>query len=339
MIYEFENLGFRVINLLTEYSEIEDTNFDLVWIHHAPVFYEICIAKKIKSSMVIFCSLSFFEPLEAVPEHREAIDILLANSIENRNFIINELELNRDQVLVFPNAVPRIYWTRLKKFHTYKLNSIAIISNHPALEVLEAMATLKEDGINVARFGKGGAEILINPDLLLNFDAVITIGKTVPYCFALKVPVYCYDHFGGPGWLNEDNFDLASQNNFSGRGFARKTSEIIAQEITNGYQESIVKLDVYRNHAMNFHDLGKNIELLLGCSRTPKRKKSSSMIGIQTIKLHAQYMRLAKVLSAREAEIDAYNREITRIKSTFSWRLTAPFRFAYNSIRRIIGKD
>ena len=160
----------------------------------------------------------------------------------------------------------------------------------------------------------------------------------MPYCFALKVPVYCYDHFGGPGWLSADNLDLAGQKNFSGRGFARKTSEVIAQEIVNGYQESLLGLDALRNHAANHQDLRKNLALLLDHPRTSTLERSVLGKGAQTLRQHAQYMRLAKTLSItlsdREAELNARDKEISRIKSTLSWRLTAPFRVAYNFVRR-----
>lgn len=335
MASEFKKLEFQVIDILAADSAISNTKFDLAWIHHTPVFYELFLANKIEATTVVFCSLSPFEPLEAVPAYRENLNLILANSIENRNFITKELGLDRDQVAVFPNAVPHIYWHCFKELHSPVLRKIAIISNHPPLEVLGAATILKGNGVDVTHIGRGGTQMLMSPNHLLNYDAVITIGKTVPYCFALKVPVYCYDHFGGPGWLNEDNFDLASQNNFSGRGFLKKSPETIAHEIVNGYSESFVRLDMYRNHAINHHNLGKNLELLFSQPRTNLPKQINITDSKQIVKQHAQYMRLAKILSGCEAEISASHKEISRIKSTFSWRLTAPFRVAYNFIRRI----
>lgn len=335
MASEFKKLGFRIVDILATDSAISNAKFDLAWIHHAPVFYELFIVHKLEAAMVVFCSLSPFEPLEAVPANIGNLDLLLANSIENRNFITKDLGLDRDQVVVFPNAVPTNYWDYLKEFHSPVLRRIAVISNHPPLEVLGAATILKGNGVDVTHIGRGGTPMLMSPNHLLHYDAVITIGKTVPYCFALKVPVYCYDHFGGPGWLIEDNFDLASQNNFSGRGFLKKSAETLTHEIVNGYRESVRMLDVYRNHAMNFHNLSKNLELLFSQPRMPLPKQLNDTDSKQALKQHAQYMRLAKILSVRDAELSACNKEISRVKSTFSWRLTAPFRVAYNFIRRI----
>ena len=70
---------------------------------------------------------------------------------------------------------------------------------------------------------------------LQQYDLVITIGRTVPRCLAMGVPVYVYDYLGGPGYLTESNFNLAERNNFSGRGFQKKTSDELFEEIRGGY--------------------------------------------------------------------------------------------------------
>src|SRR5690606_31689494 len=48
-------------------------------------------------------------------------------------------------------------------------------------------------------------------------------------------PVYCYDHFGGPGWLSASNFEVAEYFNFSGRDTpVRKSPQEIATELIDG---------------------------------------------------------------------------------------------------------
>lgn len=343
MASEFKKRRFRVVGLLEPDPAIDNATFDLAWVHHTPVFHELFVARKTKATTVVFCSLSHFEPLEKVPSCTENVDVLLAHSIENRNFITKELGLDENQVVVFPNAAPSSYLGRPKEIHNDVLMRLAVVSNHPPVEVLRAAEILREKGVDVLHIGMGGTPQLMSPDLLLNWDAVITIGKTVPYCFALKVPVYCYDHFGGPGWLSASNVDLARQNNFSGRGFERKTAEAMAQEIISGYQASLVGLDAFRNHAANHHNLRKNLELLLNHSAIPRPRQSDLAKSTQTLRQHLQYMRLARTLSVREAELrelrelsarnKACTKEISRIKSTLSWRLTSPFRAAYNLLR------
>ncbi len=337
MASEFKKRRFQIVDLLQADPAIDNAKFDLAWIHHTPVFNELFVARKTQATTVVFCSLSHFEPLEKVPACTENLDLLLAHSIENRDFITNELGLSEDQVIVFPNAVPSSYWGRPKEFHNEILTRVAIVSNHPPMEVLRAAEILKERGLDVVHIGIGGIPQLMSPDLLLHYDAAITVGKTVPYCFALKVPVYCYDHFGGPGWLSADNVDLAGHNNFSGRGFARKPPEMMVQEIVKGYRATLSGLDAFRTYAADHHNLGKNLGLLLAHSGTTTPRKLDFAKSAQTLRQHAQYMRLARTLSVREAqlrELSAANKEISRIKSTLSWRLTAPFRMAYNLVRR-----
>ena len=70
----------------------------------------------------------------------------------------------------------------------------------------------------------------VNAEFLQQYDLVITIGRTVPRCLAMGVPVYVYDYLGGPGYLTEANFSLAERNNFSGRGFEKKTSDDMARQ-------------------------------------------------------------------------------------------------------------
>lgn len=335
MLSEFEELGFQIIDLLAARSAISNARFDLVWIHHAPVLYEILI-HGVETATVVFCSLSHFEPLEAVPEHRESVDLLLAHSVENRNHIISTSGLDEDQVLVFPNAVPNNYWIEGKEFHNPLLKRLAVVSNHPPPEVLQAAKILRQRGVEVVHIGAGGIEILISAKLLRSYDAVITIGKTVPYCLALKVSVYCYDHFGGPGWLDESNFDLAGQNNFSGRGFLQKAPETIVLEMIHGYASTLGQLEAHASRAAATLHLRHNLEHLFAQRSGLPIRKLSIPDTASVLKQHAQYIRLVKVLRSREAELEGLRNEITRVKSTFGWWLGSPFRIVRNFLRRTI---
>jgi hypothetical protein len=79
----------------------------------------------------------------------------------------------------------------------------------------------------------------IHPELLLNFDAVVTIGKTTQYCLVMGIPVYSYDHYGGAGWLSSENFAFEAFNNFSGYRTQRKLSATqLTSEIRGGYEKA-----------------------------------------------------------------------------------------------------
>jgi hypothetical protein len=74
------------------------------------------------------------------------------------------------------------------------------------------------------------------PSLIRQFDAVVSIGKTVQYAMCCRRPAYVYDHFGGPGYLDDGNVSQAAWHNYSGRCVRRERSAAeIAQEIVAGY--------------------------------------------------------------------------------------------------------
>jgi hypothetical protein len=66
----------------------------------------------------------------------------------------------------------------------------------------------------------------------------VTIGKTVQYALVAGVPVYCYDTFGGPGWLSPENVEAAAANHFSGAGSAKRDAATIAAELVEGWDRA-----------------------------------------------------------------------------------------------------
>ena len=108
-----------------------------------------------------------------------------------------------DNIYVFKNSVSDAFFSLTKK-ETYSLKNIAIISNHVPEELYALKEQLNE--YNVQIIGAGNTPTLITPTILSNYDLIITIGRTVQQCFAAKVPVYVYDHFGGPDTLPKKTF-------------------------------------------------------------------------------------------------------------------------------------
>lgn len=118
---------------------------------------------------------------------------------------------------------------------------LVVVSNHLPLELVEALGKLKshfEIDMIGSQLEFGSVPRRVTPEIIAEAGAVITIGKTVQYSLVSGTPVYCYDHFGGPGWLARTNVDTARFANFSGRGFERKTAEEIAVEVESGYDEA-----------------------------------------------------------------------------------------------------
>lgn len=135
---------------------------------------------------------------------------------------------------IFRNPAPTDF-LRKEVESSKKLSRVLVVSNHVPPELAEAESQLKERGVTVEHLGAGGKYHLTSPEDIFAYDAVISIGKTVQYSLLAQVPVYVYDHYGGPGYINSDNYDKAKFHNFSGRGFKKKSTGEIIQELFSGY--------------------------------------------------------------------------------------------------------
>ena len=93
----------------------------------------------------------------------------------------------------------------------------------------------------VDHYGRTGDEVKrITPSRIAKSDLVISIGKTIPYALVSRIPVYVYDHFGGPGYLSSQNFEMAALYNFTGRCSNRKLSaKEIFDEVIEGYAAGV----------------------------------------------------------------------------------------------------
>ncbi|MEB3237841.1 MAG: glycosyltransferase [Candidatus Sericytochromatia bacterium] len=232
---EIARVGIPVLDLWTMLDAPSD--IDLAWVHHAPVFHR-WLQLGGRARRVIFSSLSPFEPLEAPPPWAREAALCLANSTETRERLI-QLGLPAGQIRVVPNPVGRDWLAQARKPSEGPLRRLLLVSNHPPAELLEASSLLGARGIEVVPWGVGGNYALLEPEDLAGADAVVTIGRTVQAALVLGVPVFCYDHFGGPGWLVPENVAEAGARNFSGRCTGeRLTGEELAQAILDGYDRA-----------------------------------------------------------------------------------------------------
>jgi hypothetical protein len=232
--------------------------FDLVWMHHSVTAYDILLNKNILIHRAVFSSLSHFEPIESPPLSMLPVDLYLVHSQENFKYFEEHYPLFFQNTKIFPNPCPLLFWKKNRK-RNKRLGLIALISNHIPPELNDLTCMLREVGIIVDIYGFQGRRVRVTPDIIKKYDCVITIGKTVQYCIAMKTPVFCYDRFGGDGWLNEENLRINMEHNFSGRGSrGRVDASILFREILDGYDKSI-------NEIRKIHFCFKD-RLVLECS-------------------------------------------------------------------------
>ncbi|MBC8719035.1 hypothetical protein [Ochrobactrum sp. Marseille-Q0166] len=241
---------------------IEISKFDIVWSQHGHFALNTENLQEIKDWKGIFIGSHLSSSTPAEVYHYPFSAKYAGGVVFNAEGVEKELTAKvpvNGITCNFRNAAP-------KKFHklnvakSKSLKKVLVVSNHLPEEVEEALLILKKMGIGIEHLGKGGVSKLVDPEDIYAVDAVISIGKSVQYSLVGGCPVYCYDHFGGPGWLSETNFEAAEKRNFSGRcSRVKKSSEDIAKELLSGY--SVAK-EFTSSRLLFFHER-YNLESIL----------------------------------------------------------------------------
>lgn len=140
---------------------------------------------------------------------------------------------------------------------------IAVISNHPPQEIQE-LSERTDLPFTIDSIGWDGYARLADAELLSRYDCVVAIGRTVLDCFAASIPLYCYDHFGGPGYIHPDEADHHAYYNFSGRSLPRRlTADELIDDIVTGYADATTALPQLRQYARAHHNLADNFSHFL----------------------------------------------------------------------------
>lgn len=255
-------LPYLAENVTISNGRIDVSDFDVVWSQHGHFALNTNNLSDLKgwSGIFIASHLSSSTPAEAYhyPFSAKYAGGVVFNA-ERVKKSLTEKHKARGVVRNFKNAAPQIFHAEnVRRPNTLK--NLLIVSNHLPIEVEEAAKILQERGINCRFLGIQGTFKLIDPSDIASADAVISIGKTVQYSLVGGCPVYCYDHFGGPGWLTPDNFHLAEVRNFCGKCTAsKKDAKTIAEEILTGYQSA----KDYTENNLKFFQERYNLEAIL----------------------------------------------------------------------------
>lgn len=264
-------------------------------LHHVfPLLLEDTPPASAAFPYTVFLHLSPYEAYEhpCPPVEDLFASKVLANSPETRDALC--ASRNGVPVGLFQNPAPRAFF-RHRPNQPGKLERLLVISNHLAADLATALAQLAaETSIRVRHIGLGGERRRVTPDDVLDADAIVTIGKSTQYGIVSQTPVYCYDLFGGPGWLNADNFAKAEYHNFSGRCTpTRKTALQIVREIQDGFGEAARFASCLREQDLRRFSLDEYIiEMLLNAAMRPEwtperramvRDHYSDLMGIRNL--------------------------------------------------------
>lgn len=291
--------GIEVVNLWEVGPPVQAV--DLAWVHHAPVFHR-WLQLGGRARRVIFSSLSPYEPLEAPPPYASETSLCLANSQETLDRMC-QLGVPREQVRIFPNPVGRDALRCSARPSEGPLRRLMVVSNHPPLELLEASAALQAAGIEVVSWGYGRHYALLRPEDLVAADAVVTIGRTVQTALVLGVPVFCYDHFGGPGWLSPSNVEAAASRNYSGRCTGgRLEAPMLVEALLEGFDQARADAELLRGTARMHYALEVHVgEVLELVGARPELEVDVLARWLRDHPADARYLRLMEQLRALEA--------------------------------------
>lgn len=232
---------FNVIECQNE--KLEEDYFDIVFIQHFPVYDYLCSHYSIRYRYLIISKLSSFNEYETLPECYQRADLISVVSEE----CADTVRQYSNRLFLFPNSVESQFFESFSLFKSRGLKKIGIISNHIPEELYELKNVMQE--YSLFYIGSGHDVRLVCPDLLQEFDLIITIGRTVQQCFACGVPVFVYDYFGGPGYLCKENMSKAQKHNFSGRGFRKMCAEELKNEIISGYAKNLENREYFLKYA------------------------------------------------------------------------------------------
>ena len=213
----------------------------LAWIHHGVI--PRWLLEEGLDVPLVFNHMSSQVAIEypvVVPFESEISTVSLFNArkimkIQMDTGLFEGVEPNRIQL--FENPAPDSY-SNIQQSNRMANPRIAVISNHIPNEVLKLINELKgsfDFTLVGSELDLGASPQRVTPEFLENYDAVISIGKTVQYSLIAGIPVYCYDHFGGPGWISKENIDEVRFDNFSGRGFTKKNASELQADFENGF--------------------------------------------------------------------------------------------------------
>lgn len=220
-------------------------DFDLVWVqHHTAPLLDYSLGPEARpATRFVFAHLSSYTDFEMPGLVAEPLlaDLVLCNSRETEAVAIGG-DLGDMSHRLFANPAPTAFCEIRRTGRDATPRRIVAISNHLPPEMADALRLLRaRTGAEVLTVGKEGDLYgRVTPSLLAPFDLLVTIGKSVQYGLAAGIPVYCYDRFGGPGYLRDELFDRAAHFNFSGRCTPdKRTAQALAQDMLENFHHGV----------------------------------------------------------------------------------------------------
>lgn len=238
----------------------------LSWIHHHVI--PPAILEGAVRAPVVFAHLSAMHPLEfplldSVEEELAAAVVFTTDRARQTMQAAGALSaLETSSIGIFANPAPEDFFAAPSPRAPGPPWRIGLVSNHPPAELLSALDSLGEEFV-VTRIGRQEGDdasvVRVTPQVIDAHHALVTIGKTVQYSLVRGRAVFCYDHFGGPGWLTSANVTEASLRNFSGAGSNKGTAQELADSIRSGIESAVGFAESYQTVARGKYSLDSRV--------------------------------------------------------------------------------
>ena len=230
---DFERYGIHVVTLGSE-SLLSD-HYDVLFAQHRIAAEHLWNIDRISFGKVIVSTLGFITSAEKPPVFYPKADGFVFVSEETRDHVCSNAALGDMPVMVFPNYAPSEYFEVSRKLPD-RPRRVCVLSNHPPRELHDLAVLGPTRGIEVDLFGYETTSVEVTPELVSQYDVVVSIGRTAQPCLAAGIPFYCYDQFGGPGYITPENVARHAYNNFSGRSEqTKRSSEELLDDLMAGY--------------------------------------------------------------------------------------------------------
>ncbi|MCK0208729.1 glycosyltransferase family 4 protein [Starkeya koreensis] len=284
------------IEIVTDPARVRPPAFDLVYLqHHVAGLFDYATGPDTRArTAFVFGKLGRRSFMQSGGWRHERVlaDGYFANS-ELTGEALAALDLGAP-VHVFHNAAPAAFFR--PAVTATRLRTILVVTNHDDPALMGAIDRLSATH-RVRHIGaSGGAHQRVTPDMIRASDLVISIGKTVPYALAARVPVYVYDHFGGPGYLTPANFARAARFNFTGRCCERLLdAQALAREIVGQYAAGLAFAAGSGPAELERYRLEPHLDALLATEASDNAARAARMAAsgpdLQAERLMATYVR------------------------------------------------
>lgn len=258
-------LEFNKANVkLVEYGNEDqlEQKYDVLFTQHHVVSDYLLSNHDIAFKYLIASVLGAEIPHEFPPHFAKHADLIICNSGACVDWCKEVVPEYQGSYQVLPNYADSSFFD-MAHIANDNVHNIAVISNHVQEELFE-LAEIVPDDVHIDYFGTQTYSVDVTPDLLNRYDIIITIGRTVLYAMAGKVPVYCYDRFGGPGYMAPLSIEEHAHKNFSGKSVPyKRTATELWRDILEGYSDAVANLDELRQCAAEHYSYDKLFESLL----------------------------------------------------------------------------